>query len=515
MQALLKLVIALAAMLLVVEPASGVSYPVRGSFFNFYRNMSQELWGRELDRMVLLEMDTIVISSVGRLRPGASGPVCQLDTAGMLYPSLYAQSQNPPIEDRLGMILQLAQQRGMSVYIGSLITAGDWTTGMEFSMLRTCNKSVAAEILLRYPGQAATVKGWYFTQELWLNWAKYYILNNGFYYGTDVLRDFVTDMKSVNPAKLVSFAPVFKKTIPGGNPVMLDLTPQEAKVQLREMLTISQADLAMPQDGIGVGTVTGSPNITEVGAYYQEMRQGADEAGKTLWCTVETFTAIAGLSNDKYPPAGMARVSSQLGAIGPHVLGFVEWIFGNDMSPEATYYPVEASALYRDYSWYQIEAPSLNRSPITSMVLSRSPEPEYPDAVPSKLTNQAGGGFYPTQEHWVGFRMDTNPTLTITLDLGQVRNLRYVRVLSQSQNSGAIRHPVSMSVEVSPNGNIYTPYGVAFTNYPGNTPDFSIFWGEVVESKNARYVRVTLSSGPGWLLLSEVEVIHHQNTSPF
>ena len=50
-------------------------FPIRGSFLHFYRDLSWELWAKELDGMRELDMDTIVIVAAGRLRTGKADPL--------------------------------------------------------------------------------------------------------------------------------------------------------------------------------------------------------------------------------------------------------------------------------------------------------------------------------------------------------------------------------------------------------------------------------------------------------
>ncbi len=99
------------------------------------------------------------------------------------------------------------------MYLGSLQTESDWTTGLEFDALREYNRRVATEILQLYGGHPS-LRGWYFTQEIWMNWAKYY---GPSYYGTTLMRDFVADMKLIEPTKRTAAAVVFKKTCCGAD----------------------------------------------------------------------------------------------------------------------------------------------------------------------------------------------------------------------------------------------------------------------------------------------------------
>ena len=45
----------------------------------------------------------------------------------------------------------------------------------------------------------------------------------------------------------------------------------------------------------------------------------------------------------------MSRIAQQITEEAPYVSGMIEWMFGHDMSGEATYYPVLASKQQIDY----------------------------------------------------------------------------------------------------------------------------------------------------------------------
>ena len=314
-----------------------------GSFLTFDRALPRELWAKEFDDMQAVGMDMIVVLAVGQLRPDPADPLqYSISADGLLYPSRWAPDANARVDDRLETVLSLADQRGMKVYIGSLETESDWTTGLEFAALREYNKRIAAEILERY-GMHPSLVGWYFPQELWMNWVKYY--GRG-YYGTAVLRDFVADMKSIDPGKMTAATVVFKKE---GNGSMPPLTPGDLESVMTEFLQATGVDILMPQDG--VGAMAGAAPITELAAYFAAMAKAREAAGggTVLLAIIETFTAAPGMSNDRYPPASISRIAEQLNAVRPYVSGAVSWIFGHDMSPRATYYPEKAGALYREY----------------------------------------------------------------------------------------------------------------------------------------------------------------------
>jgi hypothetical protein len=240
---------------------SGQSYPIQGTFLNFYRNLTPELWELEFQHMKALDIDTVVIAPVGHLRADAGDPSgYSLAPDGLRYPSSFVPVCERPTTDVLEMMLSLADLHGMKVYLGSLQTAAEWSGGAEFRALRTYNKRVAAEIVQRY-GRHRSLAGWYFTQEIWMNWVKYYGAN---YYGTSLMADWVADMKSLDAAKLTSAAVVVKKTGWGGMP---GLTADELRTWMTRFLAATRLDILMPQDGIGAGE--GAPAMDDLPGYFR------------------------------------------------------------------------------------------------------------------------------------------------------------------------------------------------------------------------------------------------------
>ncbi|MFN3326987.1 MAG: DUF4434 domain-containing protein [Bryobacteraceae bacterium] len=244
--------------------ATSGDFPIFGTFLNFYRALTPELWEQEFLFMRDVQMDTVIVVSVGRLRTYSGDPLGYgLSPEGLLYPSLWVPAFERPTTDRLEMILSLADANNIKVYLGSLQTEQDWSTGLEFTALREFNKRVATEILQRY-GHHPSLRGWYFTQELWMNWVKYY---GSSYYGTLLLRDYTDDMRQIHPGKSVITSTVFKKdafwSMPG-------LTPAELQAVATDFLQTTQIDVLMPQDGIGAEA--GAPPLSELPAYFEPVQ---------------------------------------------------------------------------------------------------------------------------------------------------------------------------------------------------------------------------------------------------
>lgn len=473
-------------------------FPIRGSFLHFYRDLSPELWAKELDGMRELDMDTIVIVAAGRLRTDTADLLgYSLAADHLIYPSGWVAASERPVTDRLELILTLADQRRMSVYVGSLQTESDWSTGREFTALREYNRRVAAEVVKVY-GHHSSLRGWYFTQEIWMDRVKQ---KGPGYYGTALLRDFVTDMKALDAGRRTMASVVLKTA---------DLAPEELESTLIGFLQATRVDTLMPQDGVGAGA--GAPVVEQLPAYFKAMAAACEAAGTgtALWATTETFTAAPELSNDRYPPANIGRIAEQVEAVRPFVSGYVSWIYGNDMSPQATYYPVEASVLRRAYrTRYK---PDLFRAhqvlPIASYVTDPAAAAEYPDNVAlPKLMDRKGGGYNGSSlDEWIGFRAeDTGGAVQITADLGDAKPVSSVRVLTQSWTDSGIYRPRRMTAEISADGAAWKLFG-STEDFPADTPSFAVMWGESTGNAHARFVRITFAH-TGYLFLSELEVL--------
>jgi len=469
------------------------AYPIQGTFLNFYRNLTPELWTLEFQYMRAVDINTVVVVSVGHLRLDLhDSSSFSLAPDGLLYPSAFVPAAERPTRDLLQTILSLADQNGMNVYLGSLQTATDWTDGTEFAALRTYNQRVALEIIQRY-GHHQSLRGWYFAQEIWMNWVKKYDTQ---YNGTSLLANWAADMKSIDPAKATTASVVVKKR---GSGAMPGLTASELEVWTATLLQAARIDILMPQDGIGARQ--GAPSLDDLPEYFAAMRTAAQSANTSLWSAIETFTAKLNLTSEHFPPAPVARIQDQINKVSPYVSGYVSWIFGDDMSPQATYYPVEANELNRQYRFAD------DLLPLASYQLLSSPSVFYPDTLtPSKLNDRTGGGYDGfLRGSWVGFADDSSYLpVQIVGDLGAVKTIHSVRALTQSWIASGIYHPSQMEIDVSQDGSSWTPFG-STNSFPADTEDFAVMWGEVAGSASARYVRWTLAYRD-WLFLAELEV---------
>jgi hypothetical protein len=92
------------------------SYPIQGTFLNFYRNLTPELWALEFQCMRAVDVNTVVVVSVGHLRADSGDQSgYSLAPDGLLYPSDFVDASERPTRDLLEMILSLADQNGINV----------------------------------------------------------------------------------------------------------------------------------------------------------------------------------------------------------------------------------------------------------------------------------------------------------------------------------------------------------------------------------------------------------------
>jgi hypothetical protein len=181
------------------------------------------------------------------------------------------------------------------------------------------------------------------------------------------------------------------------------------------------------------------------------------------------------------------------------------------MSPQARYYPVEASELNRQYKFIfePRTTPNYDVIRLERYQYSSAPNAKYADRPDSPmLSDRTGGGYNGhSLNSWVGF-LNSNlgyTTVQITGDLGIERAIHSVRALSQSWLASGIYHPSQIDVKVSSDGRVWTEFG-STSSFPGDTPNFAVMWGDVDGSASARYVRWTFTYRE-WLFLAELEVL--------
>jgi hypothetical protein len=482
-----------------------------GSFVKFDRNLTTvEMWQHELAAQSALGHKILILPGDGTLMPSLGDNTgFTVNPRTLIYPSVSFPA-SPPQPDQLGPLLTAADQFGMQVYVGSLQTYGVWSNGVEFNALHKYDPIVAREILARYgshPSLNSRGGNWYFSHELWLNWVKFY---GPGYYGVRELATYVEQMKVLNAGARVIEAPVFKKA---GSALMPGLSSVEAGTYLAVLVAGSQVDIVAPQDG--AGAQAGAPAVSELGNYYSRMRAALEtsiaSAGVQLWTTAETFQATVGgtESANGWQPASVARIRRQIAAEAPYVSQIIQFMYGWDMSPEATYTPVEAETLRAQFSRESPGPASLAGGLVSYSI---SPSRSYPDIVPSKLTNGTGGGFrHSLAADWVGFAGHPTGAVTVTVDLGGPRAFTGVQTLFAGSTMSGIYFPQGVIVEYSRDGGAsWSSFGSPNGQSVGiNTPRlYAVGWVSATNSTPVvgSQVRITVNFYQ-WLFIGEIQVI--------
>jgi hypothetical protein len=494
-----------------VADAQVRSQSITGSFVKFDRNLTTvQMWRHELATESALGHKILILQGDGSLMPSPGDKTrFTVNPHTLIYPSAIFPA-SPPQPDNLGMLLTAADQFGMQVYVGSLQTYEGWSDGDEFDALHKYDPVVAREILGLYGAHPSLNSGggnWYFSHELWLNWVRFY---GPTYYGIRELAKYEEEMKAIGARARVIEAPVFKKA---GSGQMPSLSSEEAGTSIAVLAQGSGVDILAPQDGAGVQA--GAPAVSELGDYYSKMRAalGTSIASGTvqLWTSLETFqAAVAGTeSANGWQPAPIARIRRQIAAEAPYVSQMVQFMFGWDMSPEATYTPVEADTLLGQYKGH---ASARNFPADGTVSYSKPPSQSYADRIPSKLTDGTGGGFgQPLGGDWTGFAGNPAGAVTVTLDLGGPRSVKDVRTLFARSTLSGIYFPRAVLAEYSRDGGLFwLPLGNPDGQNGGidTPPSYAVEWVDAANGTavTASQVRVTVNFSE-WVFIGEIKVI--------
>jgi hypothetical protein len=206
--------------------------------------------------------------------------------------------------------------------------------------------------------------------------------------------------ESIDPGRKTLAIVVVKKNGLGAMPGLIS---GELKTITTSFLEATRIDVLMPQDAAR-GQGRERLRSRSWPEYFGAMQMASESTHTALWSVIETYTARRDWTGHRFPPAPALRIREQVKKVSLYVSGFVSWIFGDDLSPQATYYPVEANELNREYR----SAGSL--LPLQSYELLSPASPLYPDTrIPSKLSDRTGGGYDGVARgSWVGSGMATS-----------------------------------------------------------------------------------------------------------
>lgn len=275
--------------------------------------LTPEDWRREIDAMHRLGMTTIVIQY-------------------LQYNDVSLIPEDPTAVDPTGTILKLADDRGMTVFLGTAAEDGWWKWDADY--LRGAlerRRALTRKIVDRY-GSHRSFAGWYFTEEA-----------SGFMSPekTRQLRDYfraLSDHCKALREQPVAFAPFFS-----------DLTPLEEMRRIySELLDGAGIDIMMVQDGVGA---RGWDDALEakVPPFFAMFRDVCRQTGVRLWCDLESFEREDPEKEFGFIPTEIERLERQLKAVAPYVEQIVTFDFFHYLSP---YRGERQRALYEGYCRY-------------------------------------------------------------------------------------------------------------------------------------------------------------------
>lgn len=293
-------------------------YPITGTFIDEItydmpsQNWSDEQWIADLDNMKAVGIDTLIIMR-------------GVFYSKSVYPSKIFPTLKKENEDFLGLILNEATKRDMSVFIGLYISNLTWNDGDYVGEIEN-NKLYVDEILSRY-GDIPSFKGWYIPHET----------ANDVFNIKQTMGGLASLCKQKTPDKLVLISPFFL-----GKGVFPDpLSPKQMADEWDRIWSVcgKDIDICAFQDG----TVL----LTDYAEYLSEMKPVADRHGIELWSNTETFERDV---RSDLPPIAFDVLRKKLEIAEPFVTKNITFEFSHFLSPQSMHQSARnLNALYRAY----------------------------------------------------------------------------------------------------------------------------------------------------------------------
>lgn len=226
------------------------------------------------------------------------------------------------VNDELTQILEAAEKRGMSVWLGTKFSGTWW--GDDFDGGKEIEDNIkTAEALERYYGHYKCFVGYYIPHEFRPDWRPQY--NIQFY------KELAERLKAYN--KPIAIAPFFRVEMPFA----------AHEKFWREFLQEVDIDVLMLQDGVGSDT----KRIDKILPHYEMVQKVAKENGIEFWSDLEVFHVE--VQDGPAQPADIKKVTRQLETQAPYVDRIVIFDWLHYMSPLAG---DKAKALYEGYLEY-------------------------------------------------------------------------------------------------------------------------------------------------------------------
>ena len=264
---------------------------MRGAFLSGLDEHDAGYWRAAVRHMHRLGMDVAIIQTEAYLEPAAGA--WTLDAVGQ-----------PLIE----AVLDAASGNAMRVFVGLALPEsanGDPQAARDEALIAAIierSKESAVRVSDRY-GASPAFAGFYLPLETWTPGSPGELGQLPAY-----LAQLSRHCRSLAPAKEIAISPFISD---------LATDPMLTETTYTEILTGSEIDVVMMQDGVGARAVAVAEFGTRVTPYLIAMKAAADAAGRQMWVNAESFAGDA--------PAPRARFRAQLKlarAVTPSVVTF-------------------------------------------------------------------------------------------------------------------------------------------------------------------------------------------------
>ncbi|MBI2896946.1 MAG: DUF4434 domain-containing protein [Deltaproteobacteria bacterium] len=446
--------------------------PLQGTFLSFDSGaVTSELVPEYLDELLALGMDTVVVAS-SRVKSGGCA-------AGSF-------AWHPELPDKLGLLLDDAREREISVYLGLVGTAGacpSFENATNAPAAAADTGTTVAELEKAY-GAHPALAGWYIPDEP----GQCPSFVHGYFAGV------VAAIRARSDRPIV-VAPY----LAGGTSTLTPFEVGERAVAFRDATGVT---IQAWQDSVGADAVDlGYARQGSLGAVEDYFREISNALGREgLWADVELFNWGSPLfGGPGYGSVSAVRLEAQLRQASDDLAARrVSWLAQLHMGTVDSNHDAGSSRLAASYRALfglggQYLAPA-------GYAWETPPAASYPDAGGELTNHRTGDPRDFLHEEWVGVLGDA----AFSVDLGAERPIDWVGVHALDDGASAIAIPDRLDLSCSTDGATWNL--LASVPRPVASSD-----GEYLLANTAplgaacRSVRVQLSNDV-WTFVSEVEI---------
>ena len=340
--------------------------------------------------------------------------------------------------ETIGFLLDEAEKRGMSVYLGIDGTAGACPMG--FMINPSADQTVAdvgqtLSVLTKNYSQHKALAGWYLSDEANLADVKNWTEGTYQYY-----------MKMTNKIRQSSNLPILATTYLNK---VAGMSPELIADTFKAFIDKTGVDVLVVQDS--VGAEGHSPE--RIRAIYRAL---SETIGKQhLWSDVELFggRTAEGITGGAYRPATWQRIAWQLAETQPFVNSHVAWLLQHhasqvspDRLPEAARLLDEMKAAYGLDGLTFLEPASYDWL---------SPTPVEPEGKNTQLFDKKTGDLLHPQKNWVL----VPGTADIIINFGKEQHLRWLSGQFLHQQDSGLSFPSELQLSCSTDGETWSLVG--------------------------------------------------------